>query len=70
MEFLVASTQHYDIALTLGDQTHSSRAMAAINTAEAKLQAQHEAAETSGGEPADWKITSCDPVPAPMRRAA
>nr|WP_314074842.1 hypothetical protein [uncultured Roseococcus sp.] len=66
----MASSQHYDVALCLGDLTHSSLALLATNSQEARRLAQDDAARTSGGDPADWRVVSCDLVPAPMRRAA
>lgn len=66
----MASKHHYDVALRLGDLTHSSLALAADNSAEARRLARADAARTSGGEPTDWQVASCDAVPAPMRRAA
>ncbi|MBS7810511.1 hypothetical protein [Roseococcus pinisoli] len=66
----MASKQHYDVALRLGDLTHSSLALSADDTEQAERLARIDAHRTSGGGPGNWEIVSLDRVPAPVRRAA
>lgn len=66
----MASQQHYDVALRFGDLAHSIRALAAGSKADARRIARADAAKTSSTDVEFWKVTSCDPVPAPTRKAA
>lgn len=64
-------TRHpeYRVTLRHGREATHALSLQAPSPSEAKRLARLDAAETTGGEPASWRIESCEALPS-ARRAA
>lgn len=67
---MVAKTHDFEVSLRLGRLGKHTVTLAAPNIVEAKRRATQDAVATSGGDFADWSITSCDKLDAPAVRQA